>query len=555
MTVTRSAEAVVIDVPLERPDPIDSVVALLIADGPSVTEPPTISAAHEIFVDALEVTITPYRSDVEIRYTLDGTLPRAKYEVARGPIRITESCTIVAQQYRAGNPVSGAARATFTKVTPRPAVDASGATAGVQFEYFEGEWSQLPDFDQLTPLEAGIVADFEFSPRRQAERFGFRYRGLITVPRDGVYTFYTLSDDGSRLYIGDQLVVDNDGLHSAQEVSGVLALAAGAHPITVTFFERTGGDMLEVCYEGPDIEKQRVPAAALSNAPAPGSLRPTRRQLAWQEVELIAFIHFGMNTFTDQEWGDGTEDPSLFNPTELAARQWVQVCKDAGIEQIIITAKHHDGFCLWPSDYTEHSVKHSPWRDGKGDVVRELADACRDAGLKMGIYLSPWDRHEPCYGDSPRYNEHYTQQLTELLTNYGPISEVWFDGACGEGPNGRKQVYDWPAYIEVVRRLQSEAVIFSDAGPDVRWVGNEHGFAGDTNWSTLRRGEFEPGTPKYRQLTEGHVDGTHWVAGRMRRLHPARLVLPRQRRWQDQVRRAACGTSTTSLSAATASCC
>ncbi len=240
-------------------------------------------------------------------------------------------------------------------------------------------------------------------------------------------------------------------------------------------------------------------------------LTPSPRQLAWQKLEFIAFVHFGMNTFTDREWGDGTEDPKLFYPTEFDARQWASVCKEVGIKQIIVTAKHHDGFCLWPSKYTEHSVKSSPWRGGKGDVVREVADACREAGLKFGVYLSPWDRHEPTYGDSPRYNEYYKNQLTELLTNYGPIHEVWFDGACGEGPNGKRQEYDWDGYIEVIRKLQPEAVIFSDAGPDVRWVGNEHGFASTTNWSMLRRDEFYPGTPKHQQLGAGHLDGTHWV--------------------------------------------
>ncbi len=240
-------------------------------------------------------------------------------------------------------------------------------------------------------------------------------------------------------------------------------------------------------------------------------LTPAPRQLAWQEMGFHAFIHFGINTFTDREWGDGTESPKLFDPTQPDARQWVKVFKDAGMKQVILSTKHHDGFCLWPSKYTEHSVKSSPWRNGKGDLVREVADACHEAGLKFGVYLSPWDRHEPTYGDSARYNEFYKNQLTELLTNYGPIHEVWFDGACGEGPNGKKQVYDWDGYIELIRKLQPEAVIFSDAGPDIRWVGNEHGFAGETNWATLRRDEFYPGTPEYKQLTEGHENGTHWV--------------------------------------------
>ena len=211
---------------------------------------------------------------------------------------------------------------------------------------------------------------------------------------------------------------------------------------------------------------------------------PSPRQLAWQRREFIAFAHFGVNTFTDREWGDGKEDPSLFDPTDFDAGQWVRVIKAAGMKLLILTAKHHDGFCLWPSKYTEHSVKHSPWRSGKGDVVKEVAQACREYGIKFGIYLSPWDRHEPSYGDSPVYNEHFRSQLRELLTNYGEISEVWFDGACGEGPNGKRQVYDWQSYYEVVRKLQPKAVI-AIMGPDVRWVGTESGYGRETEWSVI----------------------------------------------------------------------
>jgi len=211
---------------------------------------------------------------------------------------------------------------------------------------------------------------------------------------------------------------------------------------------------------------------------------PADRQLVWQELEFIAFAHFGMDTFTDREWGEGTESPALFNPTAFDARQWVRVLKDAGIRQLIITAKHHDGFCLWPTAQTEHSVKASPWRAGKGDVVAEVAAACREAGLKFGIYLSPWDRHEPSYGDSPRYNEFFRRQLRELLTGYGEVIEVWFDGACGEGPNGKRQVYDWPSYYAVIRELQPKAVIFGMA-PDLRWVGTESGYGRETEWSVV----------------------------------------------------------------------
>jgi alpha-L-fucosidase len=201
-------------------------------------------------------------------------------------------------------------------------------------------------------------------------------------------------------------------------------------------------------------------------------------------MELTAFAHFSINTFTDREWGVGDEDPQLFNPSQLDAKQWARVFKEAGMKMIILTTKHHDGFCLWPTKYTDHSVKSSPWRNGKGDVVREVAEACREFGLKLGIYLSPWDRHEPSYGDSPRYNEFFKNLLRELLTNYGEVAEVWFDGACGEGPNGKRQVYDWPGYYKVIRELQPNAVI-AIMGPDVRWVGTESGYGRETEWSVV----------------------------------------------------------------------
>jgi len=211
---------------------------------------------------------------------------------------------------------------------------------------------------------------------------------------------------------------------------------------------------------------------------------PSPRQLAWQQLEFYAFIHFTVNTFTDREWGTGGESPSLFDPTELDASQWVESCRLAGMKGLILTCKHHDGFCLWPSAYTDHSVKCSPWRNGQGDLVREVADACRQGGLKFGIYVSPWDRHDPRYGDSPAYNAHFVHQLRELLTGYGELFCVWFDGACGEGPNGKRQVYDWEAYYGIIRELQPNAVI-SVCGPDVRWCGNEAGKTRNSEWSVV----------------------------------------------------------------------
>ena len=257
--------------------------------------------------------------------------------------------------------------------------------------------------------------------------------------------------------------------------------------------------------------QDREDLAADDAPPAPVPPLPSERQLAWHEREYYAFVHFNMNTFTDMEWGHGTEHPDTFRPSELDCRQWARVCRDAGMRGIILTAKHHDGFCLWPSAFSEHTVAHCAWRGGKGDVVRELADACREYGLFLGLYLSPWDRNHPAYGDSPAYNAVFRGQLEEILTGYGDVAEVWFDGACGEGPNGKRQEYDWPSFVAVVREHQPGAVIFSDAGPDVRWVGNERGYGGETNWCLLRRDEFEPGTPRSDELTEGHEDGTHWV--------------------------------------------
>ncbi len=216
----------------------------------------------------------------------------------------------------------------------------------------------------------------------------------------------------------------------------------------------------------------------------PHMVKPTLQQLAWQEMEFIAFVHFTVNTFTDKEWGEGTEDPAIFNPSSLDARQWARVARDAGMKMIILTAKHHDGFCLWPSAFTDHSVKNSPWRKGKGDVVREASEACMEFGLKFGVYLSPWDRHEPSYGTNA-YNQYYKNQLCELLTNYSEITEVWLDGA--KGKDAKDMEYDFDGYFSLVKKLQPNAVI-AIMGRDVRWVGNEDGLARESEWSVIPKG-------------------------------------------------------------------
>lgn len=235
---------------------------------------------------------------------------------------------------------------------------------------------------------------------------------------------------------------------------------------------------------------------------------PSERQLAWQQLETTAFLHFTVNTFTDKEWGEGNEDPKIFNPAAFDARKIVKTLKDAGFKIAIITAKHHDGFCLWPSKFTNHSVKSSLWKNGKGDVVKEIADACREYGIKFGVYLSPWDRNQPLYG-TDEYNTYYKNQLRELLTNYEEIAEVWFDGA--KGKNAKDMQYDFAGYWKLVRELQPKAVMFSDVGPDVRWVGNESGNAGETCWSTITTDGMAPGKADPGYLNTGDSNGKSWI--------------------------------------------
>lgn len=245
----------------------------------------------------------------------------------------------------------------------------------------------------------------------------------------------------------------------------------------------------------------------------PYGAAPTPQQIEWQRMEMNMFCHFGPNTFTGAEWGDGTEAEDLFNPSDLDCRQWARTAKAAGFKGIIITAKHHDGFCLWPNPVSKHTVRESSWRDGQGDVLKELSEACAEEGLKFGVYISPWDRNDPHYG-TPEYNNVFVKTLDSVLGGaYGPVFEQWFDGANGEGPNGKKQEYDWPLFNETVIRHQPHAVIFSDVGPGCRWVGNEKGYAGRTNWSTLNAEGFTPGkgAPSGRSLNEGDRDGNAWI--------------------------------------------
>ncbi len=239
---------------------------------------------------------------------------------------------------------------------------------------------------------------------------------------------------------------------------------------------------------------------------------PSKAQLQWHEMEFYLFMHFGPNTFTDKEWGEGTEHEEIFDPQNLDCNQWCRIAKAAGAKGIIITAKHHDGFCLWPSKFSKHTVRESKWKNGKGDVLKELSQACKRYGLKFGVYLSPWDRNHPDYG-TDKYNDVFVNMMKEIFTNYGPIWELWWDGANGEGPNGKKQVYDWHRFEKTVRDLSPNTLVFSDIGPDIRWCGNEDGIAGATNWNTLDTAGFKRGAggPPQDTLNTGNEHGKNWI--------------------------------------------
>jgi len=260
---------------------------------------------------------------------------------------------------------------------------------------------------------------------------------------------------------------------------------------------------------------------SMTEPPEPIYPIPTANQIAWHEMEMNAFIHFTINTFTDLEWGMGSESPSMFNPAGADPSQWTDILSQTGFKGIILTCKHHDGFCLWPSKYTDHTIQNSPYKAGKGDLVKELSDACKLAGLKFGVYLSPWDRNHADYGKTA-YIDYYRKQLEELFTLYGPVFEMWFDGANGGtgyygGANEKRSIngrtyYDWPGTLDMVRRLQPNVIFFSDAGPGVRWVGNEKGIAGITNWAMITPDTLYAGKPGIEKLlNEGSENGTSWI--------------------------------------------
>jgi len=276
-------------------------------------------------------------------------------------------------------------------------------------------------------------------------------------------------------------------------------------------------------YALPTVVLLFLASCSKKDTPPPAAVGPvpSEAQLAWHNMELNAFIHFTINTFTDKEWGYGDEKESMFNPDQINVDQWITVLKNAGFRKVILTCKHHDGFCLWPTQYTAHSIKKSPYKNGKGDLVKEVSEACKRHGLKFGIYLSPWDRNRADYG-TPEYITYYRNQLKELFTAYGPVSEMWFDGANGGdgyygGANEKRKIngatyYDWPATLDLVRQFEPDIIFFSDAGPGVRWVGNEKGIAGETNWNMISPDTLYAGKSGIESLlNSGNENGTQWI--------------------------------------------
>ena len=462
------------------------------------------------YVAVIDKTSLSFRNsrNLDMVYTLDGSTPTAHSALYTAPLSFTNDAVLKIATRLPSGKLSRTRTITVRKETVRPALtDTKKLLPGAELLRVSGKYYYVTDL-----LDAGwgnpeIVSDFNLDIAPEANG-AFLYRGYFKVPADGVYYMTTEMDE---LKIDGELLISNSGKlirHSVSRKS--IALEKGVHSFELIYINSNIGgfhrywnnrgfrlinEKGELSYpqlyhaeEDYFVKHLRFPADATLEQKVDMAARlvPTPEQLNWQQLELTAFLHFGINTFTGNEWGDGKEDPALFNPSGLDAEQWVRTLKDAGFKMVIPHCQASRRFCLWPTKTTLHSVASSPWKQGKGDVVKELRQACDKYGMKFGVYLSPWDRNAACYGDSPKYNAFFVRQLTELLTNYGEVHEVWFDGANGEGPNGKKQVYDWDTYYKTIRRLQPKAVA-AIMGDDVRWVGNEKGIGRETEWGATVR--------------------------------------------------------------------
>lgn len=374
-------------------------------------------------------------------------------------------------------------------------------------EYIDGPSEPLYEFGYGKSYTTFAYSDLRIRPGRAGEvSVSFTVTNTGSCDGDEVPQLY-VSDLGGPYVAPERQLRDFCRVHVPQGASVRVEFTVQDDPDG-----STGERIFRVGASSRDIRlEQRLPWPP-GEGPLPCGPVPTEAQLRWQQMERNLFIHFGPNTFTGQEWGSGKEPEDVFCPTDLDCRQWARTARDAGFSGIILTAKHHDGFCLWPNPESAHTVAQSVWMDGKGDVLRDLSEACREYGLKLGLYISPWDRHDPSYG-TPAYNDVFVRTLESALGGYGDIFEQWFDGANGEGPSGKRQQYDWPRFNRTVRSLQKDAVIFSDVGPGCRWCGNERGTAGRTCWSTLSPDGFAPGAaaPSQDTLQCGNVYGSSWI--------------------------------------------
>lgn len=462
------------------------------------------------YIALIDKTTLSFRNsrNLDMVYTLDGSTPTAQSARYTAPLTFTADADLKIATRLSTGKLSRIRTITIRKETPRPALtEKKKLLPGAELLRTQGKYYYVTDLLDAGWTNPEIVPGFHLDVAPEANG-AFLYRGYFKVPADGVYHFTTEMD---QLKIDGELLISNSGKmirHSVSRKS--IALEKGYHSFELIYINSNIGGFhrywnnrgfrqisekgeitdLQLYHAEEDyfVKHLDFPADATLEQKVDMAARlvPTPEQLRWQQLELTAFLHFGINTFTGREWGDGKEDPALFNPSQLNAEQWVRTLKDAGFKMVLLTAKHHDGFCLWPTKTTSHSVASSPWKQGKGDVVKELRQACDKYGMKFGVYLSPWDRNADCYGDSPKYNAFFVRQLTELLSNYGEVHEVWFDGANGEGPNGKKQIYDWDAFYKTIRTLQPNAVI-AIMGDDVRWVGNEKGIGRETEWGATVR--------------------------------------------------------------------
>ncbi len=481
-----------------------------------------------VFLNTDTLRIAKPLKSMTLRYTTDHTVPTAQSPVLDAPIVIREDKHFRIAAFRADGSRGDIYDLDYKKQPLAEPVAPRKTQPGLTVHRFKGSFKQVAAMATLQPDTTGIATNFNVPKALETPSFGLQYRGYLDVPANGIYSFYLTCDDGGLLTIADREVINNDGNHPPLEKTGQVALKKGLQKFDLDFIEGGGGYTLKLKYSFNGSKPQDIPAAWLkhSSEPKPYGALPTPRQLAWHEMEMYCLIHFGVDTYTDKEWGYGDEDPKIVNPVRFDAKQIVGAAKAGGFKGVVIVAKHHDGLCLWPTKTTEHNITKSPWRNGHGDMIKEYREACDALGMKMGLYCSPWDRNNPQYG-TPEYVKTYRAQIKELYSNYGPLFISWHDGANGgDGYYGgaretrkidRTTYYGWDTTWGIVRQLQPGACIFGDVGPDVRWVGNEEGHAGTTCWATYTPEAPDPGKKpangynKYWLATNGTRNGEFWL--------------------------------------------